>query len=90
MSAYEFFDAGSKQVVQSNLKLENPVGDYPFYILLETSGSNGAHDEEKLSVFLEDVMGSGKVSDGTLATEISKISKISKILFVGLRPEKLE
>ena len=73
LSAYEFFDSGSMQVVQSNLKLDNPIGDYPFYVLLETSGSNGSHDEEKLTVFLEDVMSSGTVLDGTMATESSKI-----------------
>eukprot|EP00983_Pelagomonas_calceolata_P080925 1155348-Pelagomonas_calceolata.AAC.4 len=26
---------------------------YPFYVLVETHGSNGAHDREKLDAFLE-------------------------------------
>lgn len=33
----------------------------PFYLVVETSGSNATHDEEKLQCFLEGVMGSGLV-----------------------------
>lgn len=32
--------------VTSNLKLKNPIGDFPFYILVETSGSNAEHDAQ--------------------------------------------
>ncbi|XP_024070131.1 D-2-hydroxyglutarate dehydrogenase, mitochondrial isoform X2 [Terrapene carolina triunguis] len=48
----------------------------PFYILIETSGSNSAHDEEKLTNFLEHVMASGLVTDGTVATEDKKIKML--------------
>ena len=42
--------------------LETP---HSYYIVVELSGSNAAHDEEKLSNFLEEVMEAGVVSDGT-------------------------
>jgi hypothetical protein len=47
-----------------------------FHILILSliiKGSNSAHDEEKLTQFLEYMMTSGKVLDGTVAAETSKI-----------------
>lgn len=33
------------------LSTKNPLsGNYPFYVLVETSGSNDDHDQEKLGV----------------------------------------
>ena len=49
------------------------IPESPFYVLIETSGSNSAHDEEKLSHFLEHVMASNLVIEGTLASEDKKI-----------------
>ncbi len=82
LSAFEFFDAGSKDVVKQNLKLTNPIGDFPFYVVIETSGSNSTHDEEKLSSFLNEAMNSGLVEDGTVATEWTKIK-------VSLNPKQV-
>ncbi|XP_074820297.1 D-2-hydroxyglutarate dehydrogenase, mitochondrial isoform X2 [Natator depressus] len=73
LSAYEFMDDKCMKLVESHLKLSKPVTGSPFYILIETSGSNSAHDEEKLNNFLEHVMASGLVTDGTVATEDKKI-----------------
>ena len=73
LSAFEFMDSQSMEVITDSLKLSSPVAEFPFYVLIETSGSNGSHDEEKLNEFLEGMMGSGLVSDGTVATEITKI-----------------
>ena len=61
------------EVITKSLELTSPVAEFPFYILIETSGSNGSHDEEKLNTFLEGMMESGLVSDGTVATEMTKI-----------------
>ena len=62
------------QVLRENLKLTSPLTtDFPFYVLIETSGSMAAHDEEKLSLFLERVLEQGLVADGTVAAELSKI-----------------
>lgn len=44
----------------------------PFYVVVETSGSNEDHDELKMSSFLEEVMGRGYVVDGTIASDSSK------------------
>jgi hypothetical protein len=57
----------------TNLNLQRPIGEFPFYMLIETSGSNGTHDEEKLTSFLESSMANGVVRDGTVASEPSRI-----------------
>lgn len=61
------------QAVVSNLKLRNPIGTYPFYMLIETSGSDAKHDEEKLSKFLDTAMSEGAVLDGTVTNEPSRM-----------------
>lgn len=52
-----------------------------FYIVIETAGSNATHDEEKLHNFLEEVMTSSLVTDGTVATEAAKIKALPFVLF---------
>merc|ERR1719225_797632 len=39
--------------------------------MIETSGSNGSHDEEKLSHLLEHLLENGTIVDGTMATSPS-------------------
>lgn len=73
LSSCELIDAKSLDVVTSHLNLKSPLPDYPFYMLIETHGSNNAHDEEKLNTFLEDVMGEGTVLDGTATNEPGKM-----------------
>lgn len=94
LSAYEFLDSECMRLLNTHLKLTNPIcgmfthththtwcvnrtffhlADCQFYILIETSGSEPAHDEEKLHNFLEEAMTSSLVNDGTVATEDSKI-----------------
>lgn len=51
--------------------------DCPFYVVIETSGSDTTHDGEKLHNFLEEAMTSSLVTDGTVATEDSKIKVTS-------------
>ena len=34
------------ECVETNLKYRNPIDQFPFYVLVETSGSNSRHDEE--------------------------------------------
>lgn len=75
LSSCEFMDAASLQAVRQNLGLKSPLqDDYPFYMLIETSGSKAEHDEEKLSAFLEESMGEGSVLDGTVASSPSRQS----------------
>ncbi|XP_065529845.1 D-2-hydroxyglutarate dehydrogenase, mitochondrial isoform X2 [Lathamus discolor] len=76
LSAYEFMDEKCMELVERHLKLTSPVRDSPFYVLIETSGSNSTHDEEKLNNFLEQAMTSGLVTDGTVATDEKKIKTL--------------
>lgn len=68
LSAFEFLDHHSMEVHRRNphMTVDNPVGDSPFYVVIETHGSNQAHDEEKLHAALESLMEEGIVTDGTI------------------------
>ncbi|KAJ4422464.1 D-lactate ferricytochrome c oxidoreductase [Gnomoniopsis sp. IMI 355080] len=70
LSAFELMDNESqvlvKKVTKNNFPLEN---EYPFYCLIETSGSNSEHDSAKLEAFLEHVMEKEVVSDGVVAQD---------------------
>jgi len=72
LSSCEFMDKDSMECVTGNLNLTNPICGSDFYMLLETSGSNSNHDEEKLNTFLEKMMAAGHVTDGTVAVAPSK------------------
>ncbi|XP_012889119.1 PREDICTED: D-2-hydroxyglutarate dehydrogenase, mitochondrial isoform X2 [Dipodomys ordii] len=76
LSAFEFMDAECMQLVGQHLHLASPVQDSPFYILVETSGSNAGHDAEKLGSFLEQALSSGLVTDGTMATDHRKVQAL--------------
>lgn len=69
MSAFEFLDHGCIDVHgrNPNMKVENPISTSPFYVLVETHGSNEAHDEEKLHAAMERVLTEGFATDGTIA-----------------------
>ncbi|NWY58692.1 D2HDH protein, partial [Chionis minor] len=88
LSAYEFMDDKCMELVEKHLKLSSPVTGSPFYVLIETSGSNSTHDEEKLNNFLEQAMTSGLVTDGTVATDDKKI-KATRFIWISLIPQML-
>lgn len=69
-------DGMCMKLVEKNLRLSNPISHAPFYVLVEVSGSDERHDQEKLNGFLEAVMDRGYVSDGTVATDWSKVSAL--------------
>jgi|NorSeaMetagenome_1021524.scaffolds.fasta_scaffold110505_2 FAD/FMN-containing dehydrogenase len=48
----------------------------PFYMLVELSGSNAAHDGEKLDAYLEATMGAGVVADGTVARDSTQTAAL--------------
>lgn len=73
LSSCELIDALSLDVVTSNSKAKSPIENYPFYMLIETQGSNGTHDEEKMTRFLTDVMDAGIVKNGVVTNEPSKM-----------------
>ncbi|KAI5959580.1 AIP2 [Candida pseudojiufengensis] len=78
LSAFEFMDLKSQQLTAKHLGLEHPIesGEYPFYILIETSGSNKDHDDEKLETFLGNAMENGLVEDGIIAQDESQIQSL--------------
>ncbi|CAH0480834.1 unnamed protein product [Peronospora belbahrii] len=78
LSAVEFMDRQSLDMVLSQQDwtkdpLETPS---PYYMLIETSGSNAGHDMEKLNEYLENVMESGVVVDGTVAQDEAQARKL--------------
>ncbi|XP_066915161.1 D-2-hydroxyglutarate dehydrogenase, mitochondrial-like [Clytia hemisphaerica] len=79
LSAFEFLDNHAMSTVKENLGYSNPISEHPFYVLVETSGSNDGHDAEKLDHFLEVVMETGIAVDGTVANEVGKMQDIWKM-----------
>ncbi|KAL7935963.1 hypothetical protein V8C35DRAFT_321013 [Trichoderma chlorosporum] len=68
LSAFELMDSRTQEIVHRIKGEERPLdGEHPFYCLVETSGSNGDHDYEKLEKFLEDVLTKEIVLDGVVA-----------------------
>lgn len=74
LSSCEMMDLEAIDCSTGNLKLKNPLEDNcPFYMLLETSGSNSEHDEEKLNAFVEEIMSDGIILDGITTNEPGKM-----------------
>lgn len=70
LSAFELMDGLSQDLVHRVKQDKRPLeGEHPFYCLIETSGSNGDHDYEKLEKFLEDVMTKEIIADGVVAQD---------------------
>ncbi|CCE79887.1 Piso0_002979 [Millerozyma farinosa CBS 7064] len=78
LSAFEFMDGKSQLLTSRHLKADHPIesGEYPFYILIETSGSNKDHDDEKLEAFLEKAMEDGLVDDGIIAQDETQVQNL--------------
>lgn len=73
LSAFEFMDGKTQDFVKRHSDHKRPIeGEYPFYVLVETSGSNKEHDEEKLNGFFEDLLDSGIVADGAVAQDTTQ------------------
>jgi len=82
LSSFECMDAESLDVVDAAMKMHNqelqpPLESvYPYQVLIETSGSNGEHDEQKLNAFLELVMEKEVVVDGVVAQDEAQIATL--------------
>jgi len=80
LSAFEMLDAACVEVLRQWTSVKSPLEAHaPFYVLIETAGSDAAHDEEKLYRFLESAMESGSVNDGVVASEPSKMRSIWEV-----------
>ncbi|KAG5368735.1 D-lactate dehydrogenase [cytochrome] 2 [Yarrowia sp. C11] len=77
LSAFELMDGRSQGWVQQHCDLTRPVDtESPFFILIETAGSNKEHDDAKLEAFLEDVMEKEIVSDGVVASDETQFQNL--------------
>lgn len=77
LSAFELMDGQTQDFVHQVTGNKRPLeGRHPFYCLIETSGSNTEHDNEKLEHFLESVMGAEIVSDGVLAQDETQVRSL--------------
>ena len=79
LSSCEMMDKLSLDVtIAAGLKspLTSKIDGHEFYVLLETSGSNAAHDEEKLASFVETALVEEVIEDGTLTSDPAKVKNI--------------
>lgn len=79
LSAFEFWDQEAIKLVKQHLVAgaHDPLESiYPFYVLIETSGSNKDHDDEKLNNFLEKLLGDNVVQDGVVAQDSTQIHNL--------------
>lgn len=78
LSAFEFMDGKSQLLTARSLKADHPIesGEYPFYVLIETSGSNRDHDMEKIENFLGNAMEEGIVEDGIIAQDETQLRNL--------------
>ncbi|WPH03896.1 actin interacting protein 2 [Acrodontium crateriforme] len=77
LSAFELMDVGSQHLYRNATGAKLPLeGEYPFYCLIETSGSNSDHDSEKLNAFLEHVMSEEIVADGVVAQDETQLQSL--------------
>ncbi|KAG0380822.1 hypothetical protein BGX24_004669 [Mortierella sp. AD032] len=79
LSAFEFWDQGAIKLVKEHLVAgaNDPLESlHNFYVLVETSGSNKDHDDEKLNSYLEGLMGDEIVQDGVVAQDTTQIQNL--------------
>ncbi|XP_044751509.1 D-2-hydroxyglutarate dehydrogenase, mitochondrial [Coccinella septempunctata] len=76
LSSCEAIDADSLAATTDNLNLKSPLEKFPFYMVIETHGSDNGHDEEKLNRFLSSLMEDGTVEDGIATNEPSKMNAV--------------
>lgn len=81
LSAFEFWDSGSQMLLGKHMKdVPMPLNrDSPFYVLIETHGSDVSHDQEKISGLIEKVSESGLVEDGVLAQDQGQIDRFWRL-----------
>ncbi|GMS78574.1 hypothetical protein PENTCL1PPCAC_749 [Pristionchus entomophagus] len=73
LSSFEVIDGDTMKCVERHLPLKNVFeGEHNFYLLIETHGSNGDHDAEKLNGFVEEALGAELAVDGVAANSESE------------------
>lgn len=76
-TAFEFWDSKASKMFKKHSELKDALSDeYPFYVLIETSGSNKEHDDEKLNGLLENLMTDEVALDGVVAQDETQIRNL--------------
>ncbi|KDE06068.1 hypothetical protein MVLG_03620 [Microbotryum lychnidis-dioicae p1A1 Lamole] len=78
LSAFEFWDQEGLELVLHHTGQKapfegTPEGGRAFYVLIETSGSNKDHDDEKLGGLLEHLLEKEIIADGVLAQDDAQL-----------------
>ncbi|KAI8458597.1 hypothetical protein BY996DRAFT_4576959 [Phakopsora pachyrhizi] len=82
LSAFEFFDRSCFELVTRHSSMKDPFNsnssdqDRQFYVLIETSGSNKEHDDQKLEGLMTSLLEDEIVSDGVLAQDESQLQSM--------------
>ncbi|KAI8579232.1 hypothetical protein K450DRAFT_243410 [Umbelopsis ramanniana AG] len=77
LSAFEFWDTNASKMFKKHSDVKGALSDeYPFYVLIETSGSNKDHDDEKLNGLLENLMTDEVALDGVVAQDETQIRNL--------------
>jgi len=79
LSAFEFFDQEAFKLSLHHQGGASPITEpenRTFYVLIETSGSNKDHDDEKLGGLLEHLLETETVSDGVLADSETQLQSL--------------
>jgi len=87
LSAFEFLDRASLEVTLQHLpgtagmycRDPLPQSDAPFFVVVETSGSDVAHDGAKIEAFLEAAMAQGYVLDGVVSQDSTQAAALWRI-----------
>jgi FAD/FMN-containing dehydrogenase len=82
LSAFEFLDKEALDLTLHYVHgIQAPLPDAgePFYVLVETSGSNAEHDNAKLEAFLSDALEQSFVVSGTVARDLSQAAALWKV-----------
>ncbi|GJJ14681.1 hypothetical protein Clacol_008947 [Clathrus columnatus] len=80
LSAFEFFDQAGHRIQQVHSrnpkKIFDAGRDAAFFVLVETTGSNKDHDDQKLAALLEVLIESEIVTDGVLAQDTAQFTSL--------------
>ncbi|KAK9869548.1 hypothetical protein WA026_003302 [Henosepilachna vigintioctopunctata] len=76
VSAIEVMDHKTMEMVEQHTPMSSPIGHYPFYLIIETSGSDEVHDQEKLGRYFEGCMAKHFILNGVTVSSPSQREKL--------------
>ncbi|XP_045462852.1 D-2-hydroxyglutarate dehydrogenase, mitochondrial-like [Harmonia axyridis] len=79
ISAVECMDHQTMELVEEHSELSSPIGPYPFYLIIETSGSESVHDQKKLEGYFNGCMDKHFILNGVVATSAAQREKLWSI-----------